>query len=42
MTAIIIAATLGTGILAALVPHIPKDWIERHIVMELPPDDPRF
>ena len=42
MTAIIIAATLGPGILAALVPHIPKDWIERHIVMDLDPDDSDF
>ena len=42
MTAIIIAATLGTGIASALIPYIPKDWIERHIVMELPPDDPSF
>lgn len=42
MTAIIISAALITGIAAALVPHIPKDWIERHIAMELPPDDLRF
>ena len=42
MTAIIIAATLGTGIASALIPHIPKGWIERHIVMELHPEDPSF
>lgn len=42
MTAIIIAATLGTGIASALISYIPKEWIEKHIVMELPPDDPRF
>lgn len=42
MTAIIIAATIGTGLTAALVPYIPKDWIERHIVAEMPADDPSF
>ena len=41
MTAIIIA-TLATGIASALIPHIPKGWIERHIAMHLDPDDPRF
>lgn len=42
MTAMIIMATIGTGLIAALVPHIPKSWIERHIAAELPSDDPNF
>lgn len=42
MIAIVIAAILIIGIAAALIPHIPKSWIERHIVMELDPEDKRF
>ncbi len=42
MTAIIIAATLGTGIASALIPYIPKHWIERHIAIEIDPDDTIF
>lgn len=42
MTAIIIAATLVTGIASALTPYIPKDWIERHIAIEIDPDDTIF
>jgi len=42
MTAIAICAILAIGLTAALIPYIPKSWIERHIVMELDPEDPRF
>jgi hypothetical protein len=42
MTAIIISATIGIGLAAALIPYIPKEWIERHIVMEIDPNDPDF
>jgi hypothetical protein len=42
MTAIIISSILIIGIVSALVPYIPKSWIERHIVMEVDPDDTTF
>ena len=42
MIAIIISAILIVGIVAALIPYIPKSWIERHIVMEIDPEDTRF
>lgn len=42
MIAIAISSMLIVGILAALIPYIPKSWIERHIVMELDPEDTRF
>jgi hypothetical protein len=38
MTAILIMTMLATGIAAALIPYIPKDWIERHIAMQIPAD----
>jgi len=42
MTAIIISSILIVGIVSALVPYIPKSWIEKHIVKVLDPDDTRF
>lgn len=42
MIAIIISVILIVGIVAALVLYIPKTWIEKHIVKELDPKDPRF
>lgn len=42
MIAIAISAMLIIGIAAALIPYIPKSWVEKHIVMELDPEDTRF
>lgn len=42
MIAIIISVILIVGIVAALVPYIPKTWIEKHIVKELDQKDSRF
>jgi len=42
MTAIIISSILVIGIVSALVPYIPKSWIEKHIVKEIDPNDTTF
>lgn len=42
MTVILIMTMLVTGITMALIPYIPKDWIERHIAVEIPADDFEF
>ena len=42
MIAIIISVILIVGIVAALVPYIPKFWIEKHIVKELDPNELNF
>ena len=42
MIAIIISVILIVGIVAALVPYIPKTWIEKHIVKELDPNELNF
>jgi len=42
MTAIIISSILVVGIVSALIPYIPKTWIEKHIVKEIDPNDTTF
>ena len=42
MIAIIILVILIVGITLALVPYIPKSWIEKNIAKELDPNDPNF
>jgi hypothetical protein len=42
MTAIIISSILVIGIVSALVPYIPKSWIEKHIAKEIDPNDTTF
>jgi hypothetical protein len=42
MTAIIISSILVVGIVSALIPYIPKTWIEKHIAKHLDPNDLNF
>jgi hypothetical protein len=43
MTAIIIiSSTLIVGIVSALVPYIPKSWIEKHIAKQIDPNELNF
>jgi hypothetical protein len=37
-----ILSTIILGTIFALIPYIPKNWIEKHIVMEIDPNDENF
>jgi|LauGreDrversion4_2_1035121.scaffolds.fasta_scaffold32313_7 hypothetical protein len=42
MITIIIFSILIVGIVSALIPQIPKTWIENHIVKKIDPDEINF
>jgi hypothetical protein len=42
MIAIIILSILIVGIVSALVPYIPKSWIEKHIAKQIDPNELNF